>query len=176
MTGHNTDSGEGAESGLTFGETDEAPVFAARLTPYRSLGPRGFFTLMAIIGGTWFVAGIMLMSVGAWPIAGFFGLDFLIVWLAFKMNYRAARAFEDVAIWPHEMRVRQVSPGGKVAEYHFNPYWTRFEVDRHHEFGITRMALAGQGRELAIGAFLNPDDRESFARAFSGALASIKKR
>ena len=176
MTGHNTDSGEGAGSGLTFGETDEAPVFAARLTPYRSLGPHGFFALMAVIGGTWFVAGMLFMAIGAWPIVGFFGLDFLIVWLAFKMNYRAARAFEDVAIWPHDLRVRQVSPRGKVSEHRFNPFWTRFEVERHQEYGITRMALAGQGRELAIGAFLNPDDRESFASAFSSALARVKGR
>ncbi|MCG6859075.1 MAG: DUF2244 domain-containing protein [Salaquimonas sp.] len=159
-----------------FGETDEAPVFAARLTPYRSLGPRGFFALMAVIGGTWFIAGIMLMSVGAWPIVGFFGLDFLIVWLAFKMNYRAARAFEDVAIWPHDLVVRQVSPRGKVTEHRFNPFWTRFVVDRHDEFGVTSMVLAGHGRKLAIGDFLNPDDRESFARAFASALAGVKGR
>lgn len=176
MTGNNSENDASTRHDLTFGADGEAPVFAARLTPYRSLGPHGFFALMAVIGGTWFVAGMMFMAIGAWPIVGFFGLDFLIVWLAFKMNYRSARAFEDVAIWPHEMLVRQVSPRGKVAEHRFNPFWTRFEIDRHHEFGITRMALAGQGRELAIGSFLNPDDRESFAEAFSAALAGVKGR
>jgi uncharacterized membrane protein len=29
---------------------------------------------------------------------------------------------------------------------------------------------------LLFGAFLNPDDRESFASAFSGALATVKRR
>ncbi|MEC9344389.1 MAG: DUF2244 domain-containing protein [Pseudomonadota bacterium] len=159
------------------GASDEAagePLFAARLTPYRSLGPRGFFALMAFIGFTWFIAGMLFVMIGAWPVFGFFGLDFLIVWLAFKANYRAARAFEDVAVWPHQMLVRQVSARGRVTEHRFNPSWTRFEIDRHHEFGITRMALAGHGRDLAIGGFLNPDDRESFARALSAALARVR--
>ncbi|MCB1461219.1 MAG: DUF2244 domain-containing protein [Nitratireductor sp.] len=180
MTGNNSDSTPRAGEPLTYcdgaHEADEAPVFAARLTPYRSLGPAGFFTVMAVIGITWFVAGMLFMAIGAWPIVGFFGLDFLIVWLAFKMNYRAARAFEDIAVWPHDLLVRQVSPRGKITEHRFNPFWTRFEVVRHHEFGITHMALAGKGRELAIGSFLNPDDRESFAQAFSSALARVKGR
>ena len=68
------------------------------------------------------------------------------------------------------------SARGKITEHRFNPFWTRFEVVRHHEFGITHMALAGKGRELAIGSFLNPDDRESFAQAFSSALARVKGR
>jgi uncharacterized membrane protein len=38
------------------------------------------------------------------------------------------------------------------------------------------MAVQGQGRTVPIGSFLNPDDRESFARAFSRALATAKGR
>lgn len=155
---------------------EEAPLFAARLFPHRSLGPRGFAALMAVVGGTWFVTGIAFMSMGAWPILGFMGLDFLILWVAFRLNYRAARAFEEVAVWPHQLRIRQVSPAGRVREHSFNPFWTRFRVDRHDEIGITRMVLLGQGRELAIGSFLNPGDRESFATAFAAALGRVKGR
>ncbi len=38
------------------------------------------------------------------------------------------------------------------------------------------MAVEGQGRTVPIGGFLNPDDRESFATAFSSALAAVKGR
>jgi uncharacterized membrane protein len=154
----------------------ERPVFAARLVPHRSLGPKGFVVLMAFIGGTCFVNGMLFLSMGAWPIAGFLGLDVVIVWIAFRLNYRSGRAYEEVAVWPHDLRVRQVSPAGRVAEYRFNPFWTRFRIDRHDEFGIMAMVLSGQGRELSIGSFLNPADRESFATAFSAALARAKGR
>ena len=154
----------------------EPPVFSARLFPYRSLGRNAFGVLMAFVAGICFAYGIVFVSLGAWPILGFLGLDVLLIWGAFRLNYRSGRAYEEVAIWPHDLRVRQVSPGGRVAEHSFNPFWTRFNIDRHQEFGITRMMLCAQGRELAIGAFLNPADRETFATAFSAALARAKGR
>ncbi len=137
---------------------------------------RGFAILMALLGLVSLICSIAFLMMGAWPVVGFFGLDILLLWLAFKLNYRSGQAFEEVAIWPHDVLVRQVSPGGKVREHRFNPFWTRFQVDRHEEFGITRMALSAGERELAIGSFLNPLDRESFAREFGQALATVKQR
>lgn len=154
----------------------EPPVFAATLFPHRSLGPTGFMVLMVFVGATCFAYGILFLSLGAWPVFGFLGLDVLLIWGAFRLNYRSGRAYEEVAVWSDDLRVRRVSPGGRVAEHSFNPFWTRFNVDRHEEFGITRMILSGQGRELPIGAFLNPADRESFATAFSAALARARGR
>lgn len=153
----------------------DRPSFAARLVPHRSLSRNGFVTLMIFVGATCLISGILFMAVGAWPVLGFMGLDVAIIWLAFSANYRSARRYEEIAVWPHDLLVRQVSPTGRVREHRFNPFWTRFDVDRHAEFGITRMLLRGHGRELDIGAFLNPVDRESFASAFGQALANAKR-
>jgi uncharacterized membrane protein len=49
-------------------------------------------------------------------------------------------------------------------------------VKRHEEFGITGMFVTGEGRFTDIGSFLNQDDRESFAKAFKGALATVKRK
>lgn len=155
--------------------SDGEPIFAARLTPYRSLGPNGFLLLMLFVGATCFISGMLFLVIGAWPIFLFFGLDGFLVWLAFRINYRAARQYEEIAIWPHALTIRKVSHHGKGEVHSFNPFWTRFIVDRHEEFGVTRMAVASKGRELVIGAFLNPADRDSFAVAFSGALSSARK-
>ena len=38
------------------------------------------------------------------------------------------------------------------------------------------MAVTGEGRRTVLGSFLNPDDRESFARAFTAALAKVNRR
>lgn len=116
------------------------------------------------------------MFAGAWPVLAFMGLDVLVVWFAFTINYRAARASEEIAIWPHDVIVRQISPAGRIVEHRFNPFWTRFTVNRHEEIGITRMHLHGQGRDIDIGSFLNPPDRESFAAEFGQALATVKAR
>ncbi len=55
-----------------------------------------------------------------------------------------------------------------MTEHRFKPLWARFFVHRHEEFGITAMRVAGEGRVTDIGSFLNPDDRESFSKAFKG--------
>lgn len=154
---------------------DGEPQFAARLFPHRSLSPRGFTVLMAVVGVTSFASGMLFLLMGAWPVMGFFGLDALLVWLAFRANYRSGRAFEEVAVWPHDLLVRQVSPAGRVIEHRFNPFFARFSVDRHDEIGITRMRLAGGGSQVDIGGFLNPGDRESFAAAFAQALSSVRR-
>lgn len=154
----------------------DAPIFHALLTPHRSLGRRGFNTLMLGLGGISLVTGIGFIANGAWPVVGFFGLDVFLVWLAFKASYRSARAREEVQVTRTDLAIRQISPKGAVREAHYNPFWARFRVSRHEEIGITRMSVAGEGRVTEVGAFLNPDDRESFAAAFNRALLTAKGR
>ena len=155
---------------------NDQPVFAAELTPYRSLGRKGFRVLLLLTGAICLLYGGFFMATGAWPIGFFFGLDFVLLYGAFWLNYRAARAREEVTISRTHVSIRKFSPAGRMVEHRFNPFWTRFRVRRHQEFGITSMIVAGQGRWTDVGSFLNPDDRESFAKAFRGALATVKQR
>ena len=152
------------------------PVFNAVLTPYRSLGRSG---LKVVIGLTLvfclFNMGFFLVT-GALPVVLFFGLDFALLYGAFYLSYRSGRAREEVRVSRTELSIRKISPSGRARLSRYNPFWARFQVDRHHEFGITGMAVTGEGRRTSVGNFLNPDDRESFARAFTTALASVKRR
>ncbi len=150
------------------------PDFVAELTPYRSLGRKGFVVLMVFISFTCLVSGVMFLVMGAWPVFLFMGIDVLIIWVAFKINYRAAKARELVSVGSDELRVQKYDPKGRVIEHVFNPYWARFEVDRHEEYGITAMWIKCRNEELTIGSFLNPHDRESFAVAFGQAISKAK--
>ena len=156
-------------------QADE-PFFQALLTPHRSLGRTGFAILMGALLFGWMVTGAIFLAHGAWPVFGFFGLDVVAVYIAFRVNYRAARAREEVSVSRTSLDIRKTAPSGKSEAHRFNPFWARFSVSRHAEIGITRMIVEGQGKQVPIGGFLNPDDRESFATAFSRALASAKAR
>lgn len=153
----------------------DTPLFRALLVPHRSLGSSGFRNLMLFVGAVSLVTGVGFLLKGAWPVFGFFGLDVLLVFVAFRASYRAARAREEVSVSRTDLLVRKTSPKGKVEESHYNPFWARFRVARHAEIGITRMAITGQGRTTEIGGFLNPDDRESFAAAFGEALSTARR-
>jgi len=125
---------------------------------------------------SWAVTGVIFLSHGAWPVFGFFGLDVVGLYIAFRVNYRAARAREEVSVSRTALDIRKTAPSGKSEAHHFNPFWARFSVARHSEIGITKMAVEAQGESVAIGGFLNPDDRESFAAAFTRALSAAKSR
>ena len=153
----------------------DEPFFRALLTPHRSLGRTGFAVLMGALLFGWMATGAIFLAHGAWPVFGFFGLDVLLVYVAFKVNYRAARAREEVSVSRTSLDIRKVASSGRAEAHHFNPFWARFAVARHDEIGITGMAVEGEGRKVAIGGFLNPDDRESFAVAFGRALATAKR-
>ena len=152
------------------------PVLNAVLTPYRSLGRTGFFVLVAITLVVTVFNVIFFLVADALPVAMFFGIDVALLYGAFYLNYRSARAREEVRISRTELEIRKVAPSGKARVSRYNPFWAKFHVDRHSEYGITSMAVTGEGRRTVFGSFLNPDDRESFARAFTSALASVKRR
>lgn len=152
----------------------DEPFFRALLTPHRSLGRTGFLVVMGALTAGWLVTGAFFLSRGAWPVFGFFGLDVLLVYVAFRLNYRAARAREEVSVSRTALDIRKVAPSGHAETHRFNPFWARFSVSRHREIGITGMAVESRDDRVPIGGFLNPDDRESFATAFSRALATAK--
>ena len=91
------------------------------------------------------------------------------------MNYRAADAYEEVTVTPSELRVKKVTHKGKVSEWSLNPLWMRLERETHEEFGLMRLLLVSRGRRLAVGSFLGPDEKESFAAALAAAIGEAKR-
>ena len=153
----------------------EPTLFSAIITPHRSLSGTGFLVVMALVGGFSFIGGVVFFMIGAWPVVGFLGLDVLLVYWAFRVNYRAAAAFEEVTVTPSELRVRRVSHRGEVSEWTLNPVWTQLARDTHEEFGVQQLFLVTRGRKLPVAGFLSPAERESFAQALSAALIEAKR-
>lgn len=153
----------------------DKPVFEAILSPHRSLGRTGLIVLVALTAGLTVFHAIIFATVRAWPIVGFFFLDLLLLYGAFWLSYRSGRAREFVSVSRTNLAIRKVAPSGKDSAFECNPFWAKFTVDRHEEIGITKMRVVGRGSHTDIGTFLNPDDKESFAAAFSRALATVKR-
>ena len=153
----------------------EPKLFSALLTPHRSLGRTGFLVLMGFLGTVSFAAGLMFWLMGAWPVFGFFGLDVLIVYWAFKVNFRHAKATEEITITHSELRVRRVSHRGHVVEWVLNPLWVQLDQRTHQEFGIERLYLVSRGRRVSVASFLGPDEKASFAKALMAALQAAKR-
>ena len=153
----------------------EPTLFSAIITPHRSLSGKGFLLVMALVGSLSFIGGMFFFLLGAWPVIGFLGLDVVLVYWAFRANYRAAAAFEEVTVTPSELRLRRVSHRGEVAEWTLNPLWTKLDRETNEEFGLLKLFLVSRGRKLPVAGFLSPKERESFAAALSTALGEARR-
>ena len=156
-------------------DNELAPIFEAVITPHRSLGQSGFLVLMIAVGAVSFIAGIVFLAIGAWPVFGFFGLDVLLLYWAFRINYRRAAAYEVVTVTPIELKVRKVSHRGQVRQWALNPLWVTLDKVTHEAYGIERLFLVTRGKRLAIANYLGPDEKASFAKALSNALNDAKR-
>src|SRR6266850_8369807 len=154
---------------------DQPKLFSARLTPHRSLNRTGFLVLMAFLSAVSFAAGIAFLLMGAWPVFGFFGLDVLVIYWAFRINFRRAAAIEEISVTPSELRVRRVSHRGHVVEWVLNPLWVQLNQKTHAEFGIEKLYLVSRGRRVSVARFLGADEKASFAKALTAALQAAKR-
>lgn len=151
-----------------------AVLFDAILHPHCSLSRRGFFFLMAAVVVVSLSVGGFFFLRGAWPVFGFFGLDVLILYLAFRYNYRRAAIYETVRLTDSALTVEKGgSPAGRRV-WTFQPHWLRVSMDDppRHESQVT---LTSHGKSLVVGAFLSPEERLDFAQALMAALDRLRR-
>ena len=148
-------------------------LFDALLTPHRSLSPRGFAILMAIAGSIGFIFGGAFILLGAWPIFGFCGAEWLLFYFCFRHNFRAERVSERIRLTPDRLTVDRRDRRGRLQSWSFQPYWLRVEIEEHHDSSNV-LALASHGRRLAIAGFLSSPERLDLARVLKSALAGTK--
>jgi uncharacterized membrane protein len=107
---------------------------------------------------------------GAWPVCGFFGLDVLLVYVAFRLSYRSARQRETLRLADEEFTVERVGIRGDRRFWRFQPFWLRVVYEERPDES-NRLSLTSHGQSLAIGAFLPPPMRREVAGSVRDALA-----
>jgi uncharacterized membrane protein len=129
--------------------------------------------LMAAVCVVSFATGLLFYLLGAWPVIGFMGLDVLLIYIAFKLNFRALRLYETVDLTDDALTVTRVAPSGKAQSWSFNPYWVRLSLQQRLGRS-SELSLASHGRRLVFASFLSDDEREDFASALSSALTAAR--
>jgi uncharacterized membrane protein len=154
--------------------TETATVFDAVLTPHRSLGPVGFRWLMAIVILISALASLRFYALGAWPVSLFFVVDVALIYLFFRLNYRAARESERLRLTHFDLRFARVDRRGHEREWRFNPLFVRLDRQDHPDYGTLRLALRHRSDEVEIARFLNASERSTFADALNRALGEAR--
>lgn len=149
--------------------TSQTIYFDATLTPNRSLSPRAFVIVMVIVGAMSFIAGLSFVSMGAFPVLGFFGLDALAIWFAFRWSFRALKQETRVRVTADQIELTHEKPGDMVRRASMPTAFTRVRLD----FPARRpseLKLAHGGKAWVIGRFLTPGERKSLKDALEKAI------
>jgi uncharacterized membrane protein len=162
------------DGGLAVIANSAAPVhWETVLRPYRSLPQPGFKALMGVLIVVSLVPGIFFISIGAWPVTGFFGLDVALVYLAFRLSYRSASAREVLRLEGGDLTVERVGAGGARQHARLQAFWLRVQLIEAGDGGNC-LLVTTHGVSVPIGGFLSPGERRDLARELESALQKWK--
>lgn len=127
---------------------------------------------MAALGVFAFTIGLGFFLMGAWPVIGFMGLEILVVWVAFKMNYRAARRRQHLTATTRELTIENISPAGERETTSLPTAWVQVEMTPQDEPEIRsrqrqKVIVRSHGKTEEIGEFLHPAETPKLAREVS---------
>ena len=139
------------------------------ILPYRSLSKRSFRNLMLIVCFIFFSIGVFFWSLGAWPVFGFLGLDVILLYLAFKINYKSGEIFENLKLFNSNLLVTRSFPSGKSQSWSLEPYWTRVEISKNFP-NDQKLVLKSKDKVVLLGSFLNLNDKKKLMKKINEAL------
>jgi uncharacterized membrane protein len=143
------------------------------LRPHRSLSPKGFRLLMLMLAAVSLAAGVLFLRIGAWPVCGFFGLDVLLVYVAFRVSYRSGRMSEVLRLQGGDLTVERIGWRGERRYWRMQAFWLRVALIEADD-GSNRLLVTTHGSSVPIGGFLSSVERRHLARELEAALRRWK--
>ncbi len=152
--------------------TDEKHTLT--LWPHRSMSNRGF---VLFIGATVAMLALPLLAVlGSpvlWALLPFMGAAVGGVWLALNRSDRDARLTEVLRLGSERIELVRSEPRGDVRRWDANPYWVTVHLHKGDKPVEKYLTLKGGGREVEIGAFLSPEERQELYGELSALIRRV---
>ncbi len=130
------------------------------LWPHQSMTPQGF---------SWFIGSTAVMltfplfavlgSAVAWVLMVFFIAAVAGVWRAIAANQKARSMREELHLTDTRVDLSHQPPKGPALSWEANPHWVTVNL-RNDGPVENYLTLRGGGREVELGRFLTPEERE----------------
>ena len=155
--------------------THDGPTHSTlRLWPHNALNPRGF---VMVIGMTAATLALPLIAVLASPV--FWGLlPFALIalwglWFGIDRNQRDRRILEEMDLSREAVTLVRTDAGGR-RDWQADPYWVTLRLIPRGGPVAQYLTLTGGGREVELGAFLDPAERLRLHDDLSALLVGLK--
>ena len=160
---------------MSYDRAKLEPLERLTIWPHRSLSPKGFAIVITLLAGLLSSIGIGFFLAGAWPVIGFLGLELLVVWGAFKLNYQAAKVHENIETTTAMLKVKHTDKHGNSAISEFPVDWLRVHLSPPVVPSISsryqqRVMVSSHGVKTEIGAFLHPGEKAKLSGEIDGMI------
>lgn len=154
--------------------TTTTPLFAAELTPHRTLSARGARSICGL--GVLFVAlpALSFSALGVIPAAILMVLDALAIGAVVFFSLRPGKRRQHISVWAEQLEWLETDARGEKTLRRFDPKMVRLVLERDHDEKTIAMYLRNGSTDLEVGAFLNSEDKSSFAKALGTALRKAR--
>ena len=144
-------------------------LYEISLYPYRSLNKTGFFILMFSLGFVSFVAGIIFMIKGAWPVFGFFGLDVLLVYIFFKINFRSGKKKEILILTKNQLIIEFYNSKKISKTYYLDAHWLQIRLSKLKN-EMSKLKISSKNKSIIVGSFLRYQEKIDVVKSLKKAL------
>jgi len=145
----------------------------AEIRPQRSLSERGFIILIAVVTLANCASAAVFITLKAFYVPFFLGIDVIAVVVAFLASFRAARQVQRVQVTARDIVVTHETPKWKKVVWESPTAFTRVDVQREEGRAVgVRLTLSGRG--LWVAQWLSPRERGEFASALEEAIRAAR--
>ena len=152
---------------------EEIVLFEAAIAPHRSLSRRGtkivigFFCTMSV------VTGVRFWLIGAWPVAGFIGIELGLAAFLLWLHQRSGRQMEWLLLSSNQMRVVRRDPDGKRRQTQLPTGWLRVELEERPG-RVPGLLLCAPGRRVEVARALGDEAKRDLAQALADAVHAAR--
>ena len=155
---------------MTFFQTaPDGRDFRLLIRPDCSLSLRGVKVLVLTFAFVAALIGAYMLTLGAWPVLPFLGLEIAVVAVAFLILQRRARFYDLVEAKGDDVCLSQRGRHGEKSGK-LNRYWTQVRLAAGGHWYPSRLLVGSHGNYMEIGAALTEEDRIKTAKALQRAL------
>ena len=154
--------------------TTTVPLFSAALRPDRS--PRVTGGWVALVVAAILATPLIAMAPEILLPAGTaFAVGIVALVVMTVQQSRRRRLRQQVTLWPDQLEIVTSQARGESVLRRFDPKTVRLVLERDDDEKAIAMRLRNGKEEFELGAFLGPEDRSSFAKAFGTALRKARQ-
>ena len=99
------------------------------------------------------------MLKGAWPVFGFFGLDVLLVYIFFKINFKSGKKKERILLTSNQLIIEFYESQKIVKTFFLNPNWLKINLVQLKN-QTSKLQISSINKAIIIGSFLRYQEKK----------------